>query len=224
MSATNASSSETAGPSRVNFVSPPEFAKPDDAFPTEQVLVRLSPKRSFLGFRKARRRSKASLMEGHGAAAVRAVRPPEPSQDTDPLEMPFVQLGNTVLYSAELEEDYTRDVYRWAVLYENQRGYVQSRQSCHRFRNTSTGSPCSQRPTIHKCHCCLSTHRRSRYPQGPTQPITSRLCRFHTTPFRTAIGSGSLARGWSTCAETARRSTTASSTTGSSEASTGILK
>lgn len=45
---------------------------------------------------------------------------PAPSIESE--DMPFVKLGGSVTYSEELMQDYEKDVYRWAVIYENQRG------------------------------------------------------------------------------------------------------
>ncbi|KAI0348060.1 hypothetical protein BDW22DRAFT_1404101 [Trametopsis cervina] len=39
-------------------------------------------------------------------------------------DIPFVRLDSGLLYSATLEDEFEKDVYRWAVLYENQRGVM----------------------------------------------------------------------------------------------------
>ena len=111
-----------AGPSNENnndSVPPPDTVKPDASFSTEQLRVRLSPKRSLFRLRKKRRVSSDSTEPDKHKSLSSDEVPPE-----DALDMPFVQLGNTVVYSTELEEDYSKDIYRWAILYENQRGYV----------------------------------------------------------------------------------------------------
>ncbi|KAI0689609.1 hypothetical protein BC835DRAFT_1282676 [Cytidiella melzeri] len=49
-----------------------------------------------------------------------------PSRETEVTDIPFVRLDASggVRYSLDLEEHYDKDVYRWAVLYENQRGVM----------------------------------------------------------------------------------------------------
>ena len=44
------------------------------------------------------------------------------SDDIEVSDVPFVRLDSGVLYREGLEEEYVKDVYRWAVIYENQRG------------------------------------------------------------------------------------------------------
>ncbi|KAH8100722.1 hypothetical protein BXZ70DRAFT_1008210 [Cristinia sonorae] len=107
---------------------PPECMRQDDPAAADHARRRLLPKRSFLSnILPSRRRPQKSRDSNLSAASV-----PSPVGERDAAGSPelpagtmddLVHLQNRLLSEeAPLEEDYSKDVYRWAVLYENQRG------------------------------------------------------------------------------------------------------
>ena len=114
-----------AGPSTNINVSPPECMKHDEITQADQArLPPLKPRRFAFLHRK-------HLQRGLDQSKHRVSKPPSPdiledevrlSDDTDVSEAPPVRLESGALSLEGLEEDYDKDVYRWAVLYENQRG------------------------------------------------------------------------------------------------------
>ncbi|KAJ3552271.1 hypothetical protein NM688_g4237 [Phlebia brevispora] len=114
---TDSVTSAAAGPSNANVVPLPDTVRPDASFQSDSVRKRISSKRSILHLRRKKRPNDRAIE--HQTPAHSEISEDE---DIDVLQMPFIQLGNTVVYSAALEEDYSKDVYRWAIMYENQRG------------------------------------------------------------------------------------------------------
>lgn len=114
----------------VDAVPLPDTVKQDDAFQTDNLRAQILSKRiSFPFFPRMRQRSnKQNDDERRRLSLQPLIEPPSDQEETS--DMPFVQLSGAIVYSAALENDYSKDVYRWAVLYENQRGYVPSSASC----------------------------------------------------------------------------------------------
>ena len=120
--------SSPAGPSSYNPAQtpppPPEAIERDDYAAAEQARQRFQ-KRGFF--------SSVSLPLPHRHKSSSRKRGPSPSPSSiaelerpasTPPEAPeFVELSERSS-TTELDEDYGKDVYRWAVLFENQRGYV----------------------------------------------------------------------------------------------------
>lgn len=123
----SSSSSSVAGKS--NLVHNPIIPSPDSViqdvnFHSDQLHTRLSAKRPLLHLSLHRKKRQRNDQAAGRSSPEHSHNDSSQATDTEPIDMPFVQLGDAVVYSAELEEDYSRDVYRWAVLYENQRGYA----------------------------------------------------------------------------------------------------
>lgn len=55
-----------------------------------------------------------------GSSSPQVWDEPRPSDDSE--DTPFIKVGGNLMYADELMEDNEKDVYRWAVLYENERG------------------------------------------------------------------------------------------------------
>lgn len=112
------------GPSSV--ASPPECMHREELTAEEQARLPTA-KRSVFGFLRHRKSRQEGLTQSpdreatNGTDAAQASRI---SNETDATDVTFVRLEDALIHSAELEEDYSKDVYRWAVLYENQRGYA----------------------------------------------------------------------------------------------------
>lgn len=125
-----------------HFPPPPECMQPDDPSAAESARSRLSKKRSFLNISLptfTRNKSKRDvhkeseephtpLREHYDPQSITepglwSPRIAPPDLDDDVLERQLVRLEDGFAYAnVELDEDYDKDVYRWAVLYENQRG------------------------------------------------------------------------------------------------------
>ena len=122
----DANAAAEAGPSNLaNVVPLPNTVIHDDSFTTDNLRAKLSPKRSFFHL-SPRKRKRSYPLNDHerGLLPQSLVEPETISDEEETFNMPFVQLGDSIMYSTALEEDYSKDVYKWAVLYENQRGYV----------------------------------------------------------------------------------------------------
>lgn len=106
---------------------PPLRLRQDDLTPAEQAQLRIPAKRSF--FRLRHSKSKHSTANQSSDSLDVPDTNSNRTRDrasVDEEDVPFVKLGDTLVFSEALMEDYTTDVYRWAVLYENQRGCVNS--------------------------------------------------------------------------------------------------
>ena len=88
----------------------------------EQAKLPRPRQSTFFGFLHHHKSRHADSEESSKPAETRQA--PNPSDEADMSEIPFVRLEDTLVYSEELDKDYSKDVYRWAVLYENQRGYT----------------------------------------------------------------------------------------------------
>lgn len=98
---------------------------------------------------------------------------------------------------AELDEDYDKDVYRWAILYENQRGYVYVYpRSCLSVAHRHAVPWSSPPHTTPRSRFCLWIHHHSRYqPLSVHHARTNQLCLWRTIRFQTGRGNGFHARG-----------------------------
>lgn len=104
---------------------PPECLKHDHISQEDQ--ARLPPfKPHRFGFFRGRRPQRDSGQRKedhkHSFESDDTQREEQLSNDIEVSDVPFVRLDSGVLYREGLEEDYDKDVYRWAVVYENQRG------------------------------------------------------------------------------------------------------
>src|ERR1700728_5412036 len=102
-------------------IGPPECMKTDDYSAAEPARRRLLKKDSFRLFAslpnlRSKRKQKESGKNSDDAVPVFIETPPSPTDSNG-----FIHLDN-----AAICEDEDKPVYRWAVLYENQRGYVVS--------------------------------------------------------------------------------------------------
>jgi hypothetical protein len=102
-------------------IGPPECMKTDDYSAAEPARRRLLKKDSFRLFAslpnlRSKRKQKESGKDNDDAVPVFIETPPSPTDSNG-----FIHLDN-----AAICEDEDKPVYRWAVLYENQRGYVVS--------------------------------------------------------------------------------------------------
>jgi hypothetical protein len=104
-------------------VEPPPFMQLDEPEAADQARRRLLPRRSFPAFFRRKLVAKASQFNGHLDAS------PVPEQVDDwhlatPVEIAqageFVDIDN----SAVMQDNDHTDVYRWAIVCENQRGSV----------------------------------------------------------------------------------------------------
>jgi hypothetical protein len=124
LSSPTANFDQGAGPSV--SVPPPECMKPDHL--TQEDLAKLPTfkphKLGFLHKKKSKNDTNQTKKVDKGFIPEPVTEVEPHLQDLEVSDVPFVRLDGGVLYSAGLEEDYDKDVYRWAVLYENQRGYV----------------------------------------------------------------------------------------------------
>lgn len=126
--------SSPAGPSSSPFLRksqppippppPPETIQRDDYVAAEEARRRFAKRGLF---------SSVSLPSFHKRKARTRKRSASPSSSSIPQVEDFasvsdrpdlVSLAEASSLVAELDEDYDKDVYAWAVLYENQRGYV----------------------------------------------------------------------------------------------------
>ncbi len=216
-------SESSAGPSSSTLVSPPECLVHDHLSAQELIAVRRSPKRSFVRLFRSktaqdRRRHSTDSDDNQSNNSG-----PSVSEDSDTLEIPFIKLGDGLVYSAEYEEDHARDVYRWAVLYENQRGYVSLCVFMHQLHESIAVLRCSPRHIIPPCRYCQTT-------RGPSRPrllqsqrvIVSQPCLFLPILFQMVPGVGCRGHGWLTCAAMARHNTTGLNTIGTFVAKIGV--
>lgn len=111
-----------------NSIPPPSHVQPIELTQAELAQIRIPRKRSFFSFVSSKSRGSVKESQNEqGVERVASTSHPERSRskvssDSEVEDTPFVKIGGDVLYSEELMEDYSKDVYRWAVLYENQRG------------------------------------------------------------------------------------------------------
>ncbi|TCD71527.1 hypothetical protein EIP91_008908 [Steccherinum ochraceum] len=145
---------------------PPACMHTDERSGADQARRRLLPKRSFLaGLLPARRRSQ-SHAQNQSYEQVPSPNPNEPADgDVAPPNVEqLVRLETRVNLDPTLEEDYDKDVYRWAVLYENQRGLT--------FFSTPYYSPLSLLPMDPPAFTIPSAMRSPRAGQ-PTVSLSS---------------------------------------------------
>ena len=122
---------DTPASSSVAFPSPPACMHTDVPSAADGARRRLLPKRSFIAGLIPRRRRTKSLgsvnqyaqvpSPDHASEQERPAPTREPSGATTGTGE-LVHLESSLQVDAELDEDYNKDVYRWAILYENQRG------------------------------------------------------------------------------------------------------
>lgn len=113
----------------IDAVPLPDTVKQDDAFQTDSLRAKIISKhRSFPFFPRKRRSNKLNDDELRRSSLQSLIETPSDQEETS--NMPFVRLSDAIVYSAALENDYTKDVYQWAILYENQRGYVLATPFC----------------------------------------------------------------------------------------------
>ena len=121
----------SASPSRLSsFVKPPPPHTEHDTQISEEARAYLSPKRRFLHLLPSWNRSKHGERK-RADSEERGLQ--EDTLDGEVLyptlrgsvsEGGLVELHDELLHEADEEGESDRPLYRWAVLYENQRGYV----------------------------------------------------------------------------------------------------
>ena len=101
------------------IISPPECMKIDDYAAAEPARQRLIAKPGFRLFASIPnlRRSASSSTKGK--------RPDTPEEPEDPIRVPSID-GDTCIHldNSAIDESDDTPAYRWAILYENQRGCV----------------------------------------------------------------------------------------------------
>lgn len=105
-------------------VPPPLHVQADSLTEAELAQIHIPSKRSFFKLPSSRTCSRSS-QSGRPTERVSTSgedREPRPSLDPEAEDMPFISVEGNVVYADELMENYDKDVYRWAVVYENQRG------------------------------------------------------------------------------------------------------
>ncbi|GJE86119.1 hypothetical protein PsYK624_021990 [Phanerochaete sordida] len=108
-------------------VPPPSHVQPESLSAAELAQIRVHKKRSLFHLPASSSRSRGSD-DSQDARHTEPVSTPEErwepelSSSPDAEDMPFIKVGGNIVYADELMENYDKDVYRWAVLYENQRG------------------------------------------------------------------------------------------------------
>lgn len=103
----------------------------DDSSAAEPARRRLASKKSFIQtlhlspklvhIRSARK----NVVNNSSSASLSAnnhLHLTDTNTDTDDLSRQLVEIHDMELYVNQLDKGYEKDVYRWAVLYENQRG------------------------------------------------------------------------------------------------------
>jgi hypothetical protein len=109
------------------YVPPPSRIQQGQLTQAELDRIKLPKKQPYFQLRHSKSKSRNipdSAAEDderrEGSSPSRISEEPRPSEDSE--DMPFIKVGGGLVYSDELVEDYEKDVYRWAILYENQRG------------------------------------------------------------------------------------------------------
>ena len=103
------------GPSNEARIPPPSIIKPDELTASERGRLRSLTKRAFR-FRRSRKSQHNSQSPSPSNYA--------PTAFDDVNEGPVLLNSESSALTALSVEDHARDVYQWAILYENQRGYV----------------------------------------------------------------------------------------------------
>ena len=116
----------TAGPS-TGIIPPPSHIQPEELTESERAQLHVPAKRSFLKIRLSKSRSTVGNSDvdsehgqPHERIASRRDSSSRPSAESE--DAPFIKVGDGIICADELMENYDKDVYRWAILYENQRG------------------------------------------------------------------------------------------------------
>lgn len=116
--------SNDAGPS--TLPPPPECMTRDDPSAVTEARLRLAQKQSFfsslhLGRRKREERPRSATSASSSTSSSTASLPTCIDNQDEPQ---LLELDGHLLDIPILEEDCDKDVYRWALMYENQRGYA----------------------------------------------------------------------------------------------------
>ena len=120
-------STAIAGPSN-ETVPPPSHIQQGELTEAELARLRLPTKQSFfkIGLSKSKSRSLGRVSSDASPQMERMATPQReashPRSSTESEDTPFIKIGNNTMYADEFMENYDKDVYRWAVVYENQRG------------------------------------------------------------------------------------------------------
>lgn len=159
-----------------NAIPPPLHVQADALTEEELARIRIPTKRSLFQLPSSRSRSRNSDNSQNGRRTERMSTSgedwePRPSLDTETEDMPFIKVGGNIIYADELMENYDKDVYRWAVLYENQRGcvlhFMTRVSSTHRTLTYYVEQLFSLPRITHACPCYPSIRQPSPYPPHP---------------------------------------------------------
>lgn len=138
-------------------------------------------------------------------------------------EIPEVELDDDLAYAnVELEEDYDKDVYRWAILYENQRGYGSFTFPSYTTSPYFLEQQFSRHPIILRYLFYPWILLLSQFPR--TRPLLDEINQLFPSPHIPCLmvpGDGYPEPGWSICVEMGKLNMTDLSTTGSSVARNG---
>ena len=126
--------------------------------------------------------------------------------------------------TCELDLDTSQDIYRWAVVYENQRGFalapfVSSAKNTH--ITYFAGSPSFLPHITLAWDYSRMIHHRSPSPKRMADGTGSPMCRSITTRSQMVLGVGCRHPGWLICEAKAKFTTMASSITGFSVVTSG---
>lgn len=117
---TSTSSSFATRPESTRLVPPPSAIRHDELTPVERGRVKSLTKRVFSLRRRKSLPGQTSSEENPSAEA-------RSSDDIDSTDQRPVAINSGLSLAASahfLDADSSQDIYQWAVLYENQRGYV----------------------------------------------------------------------------------------------------
>lgn len=130
-----------AGPS-YTVAPPPECMKAEELTPEDQAkLAASTSRRSGIFSVLHHSRSKQGKLDEDGEQNNSGEPRQQEDRSSDVTDTPDIRLDDGEIYSSALEEDYyDKDLYRWAVLYENQRGSVSHNWwYASRLTKTTTG-------------------------------------------------------------------------------------
>jgi hypothetical protein len=113
------------------------------------------------------------------------------------------------------------DIYRWAVVYENQRGFAFTTITSDKGYLSTLESPFFQHHIIPVWDCSRMTHLRSPFLKRTVEGTGSLKCPCMTTHSPMGLGAGFLRLGWLTCAAKVKSIMTALSIIGSFVATSG---
>ena len=108
-----------------NFPLPPECMTTDDPSAVIEARLRLMRKSSLLSlplFKKARTKRPANV--AYSASSSTTSLPTCTDSLHEETSSRMLEIDDRFLDVPVLEEEYDKDVYRWAIMYENQRGCV----------------------------------------------------------------------------------------------------